>query len=49
MIEATYGLNDFQLARNDYYRNGRDGFLMELGRWGLGRRDLCRTPTSLAR
>ena len=40
MIEATYGLNDFQLARNDYYRNGRDGFLMELGRWGLGRRDL---------
>ena len=40
MIEATYGLNDFQLARNGYYRNGRDGFLMELGRWGLGRRDL---------
>ena len=40
MIEATYGFNDFQLARNDYYRNGRDGFLMELGRWGLGRRDL---------
>ena len=25
VIEATYGLNDFQLARNDYYRNGRDG------------------------
>lgn len=40
MIEATYGAQDFQVARNDYYRNGRDGFLMELGRWGLGRRDL---------
>ena len=40
MIEATYGFNDFQLARNDYYRNGRDGVPHRLGRWGLGRQDL---------
>lgn len=40
MIAAQYGELDFQTARNDYYRNGRDGFLMELGRWGLSRRDL---------
>ncbi len=40
MIAAQYGDRDFQTARNDYYRNGREGFLMELGRWGLSRRDL---------
>ena len=40
MIAAQYGDHDFQSARNDYYRNGRDGFLVELGRWGLSRRDL---------
>lgn len=40
MIAAQYGDLDFQVARNDYYRNGRDGLLVELGRWGLSRRDL---------
>lgn len=40
MIAEQYGELDFQTARNDYYRNGRDGLLMELGRWGLSRRDL---------
>lgn len=40
MIAAQYGELDFQTARNDYRRNGRDGFLVELGRWGLSRRDL---------
>ncbi|MEE4360468.1 MAG: urea amidolyase associated protein UAAP1 [Pseudomonadales bacterium] len=40
MIAAQYGELDFQTARNDYRRNGRDGFLHELGRWGLSRRDL---------
>lgn len=40
MIAAQYGEHDFQTARNDYLRNGRDGFLMELGRWGLSRREL---------
>lgn len=40
MIAAQYGELDFQTARNGYRRNGRDGFLIELGRWGLSRRDL---------
>ncbi|HSG87923.1 MAG TPA: urea amidolyase associated protein UAAP1 [Pseudomonadales bacterium] len=40
MIAAQYGELDFETARNDYYRNGRDGFLTELGRWGLSRREL---------
>lgn len=40
MIEAQYGDLDFQVARNEYRRNGRDGLLVELGRWGLSRRDL---------
>lgn len=40
MIAAQYGELDFQTARNDYRRNGRDGLLVELGRWGLSRRDL---------
>ena len=40
MIAAQYGELDFQVARNDYRRNGRDGLLVELGRWGLTRRDL---------
>ncbi len=40
MIAEQYGELDFQTARNGYRRNGRDGFLVELGRWGLSRRDL---------
>jgi urea carboxylase-associated protein 2 len=40
MIASQYGELDFQDARNAYYRNGRDGFLQQLGRWGLSRRDL---------
>lgn len=39
-ITALFGANSYQQARNDYHRNGRDSLLMELGRWGLDRRDL---------
>ncbi len=39
-VLARYGQRDFQEARNDFYRNGREGFLIELGKWGLGKRDL---------
>ncbi|MDX2186944.1 MAG: urea carboxylase-associated family protein [Opitutaceae bacterium] len=35
-----YGDGSFQKLRNDYYRNGRDCFLIELAKWGLGKRDL---------
>jgi urea carboxylase-associated protein 2 len=38
--EAKYGATGYQEQRNDMYRNGRDNFLVELGKYGLGRRDL---------
>ncbi len=37
---AQYGEARYQAHRNAMYRNGRDGFLVELGKWGLGKRDL---------
>lgn len=39
-IEAKYGKANFQSRRNDMYRSGKDGLLIELGKWGLGKRDL---------
>ena len=35
-----YGTHRFQEHRNSMYRSGRDGMLIELGKYGLGRRDL---------
>jgi len=40
IVEAKYGPSTYQLERNDYHKNGRDSFLVELGKWGLGPRDL---------
>ncbi len=40
MIEAKYGKATFQTHRNAMYRNGKDGMLVELAKYGLGRRDL---------
>ena len=37
---AKYGVKDYQEARNDWHRNARDCFLIELAKWGLGKRDL---------
>lgn len=39
-ITERFGARSYQDARNEYHRNGRDSLLIELGRWGLGRRDL---------
>lgn len=39
-VNALYGFSNYQTARNDFYRNGRDCFLIELAKWGLGKRDL---------
>lgn len=39
-IQLQYGSKTFSDARNDMYRNGRDGFLVEMGKWGLGPQDL---------
>jgi hypothetical protein len=40
MIAAQYGEHSYQDHHNEYYRNGRDSFLVQLGRYGLGKRDL---------
>jgi len=39
-VKEKYGEKTYQEARNDFYRNGRDNFLIELAKWGLGKRDL---------
>jgi urea carboxylase-associated protein 2 len=35
-----YGEGTYQALRNDFYRNTRDNFLVELGKYQLGKRDL---------
>ncbi len=37
---AKYGERRYQLARNDFHRNARDNFLIELEKFGLTLRDL---------
>ncbi len=39
-IQARFGTSSYQEQGNDCYRNGRDSFLVELGKHGLGWRDL---------
>ncbi len=39
-IRIKYGEARFQEHRNGMYRNGLDGLLVELGKWGLGRPDV---------
>ena len=40
MVKAKYGNANFQTHRNDMYRNGKDNVLVELAKYGLGKRDL---------
>jgi len=35
-----FGAGSYQALRNDFFRNTRDNFLIELGKHGLGKRDL---------
>jgi uncharacterized protein len=39
-VLRKYGENNYQNARNDWHRNGHDCFLIELAKWGLGKKDL---------
>ena len=39
-VRQKWGEFPYQEARNDFYRSGRELFLIELGKWGLGERDL---------
>lgn len=40
LVRERYGVATYQECRNEYHKNGRDSFLIELGKWGLGPRDL---------
>jgi urea carboxylase-associated protein 2 len=39
LVAAKYGSSRYQEQRNDCHKNGRESFLIELGKWGLGPRD----------
>jgi len=40
MANKKYGEAGYQEKRNDWHRNAHDDFLIELGKYGLGKRDL---------
>lgn len=40
LVAEKYGIKTYQEARNDFYRNARENFLIELGKHGLGKRDI---------
>ncbi len=39
-VRQKYGTASYQERRNDWYRNAHDNFLIELGKHGLGKRDM---------
>lgn len=39
-VGKKYGVKTFQQARNDYHRDAQNCFLIELAKWGMGKRDL---------
>jgi len=39
-VSRQYGTSSYQRDRNAFHRSGRELFLIELGKWGLGRQDL---------
>ena len=40
LVKGKYGALQYQEARNDCHKNTRDSMIVELGKWGLGPRDL---------
>jgi urea carboxylase-associated protein 2 len=45
-MNAHYGVQPFETHRNGMYRSGKDGLLIEIGKHGLGARDLI-APVNL--
>ena len=39
-VEKKFGKKPYQTARNDFHRNARDNFLVELAKYGLGEKDI---------
>jgi urea carboxylase-associated protein 2 len=48
-VEQKYGRGRYQELRNDFYRNGTDNLLVEMGKWGLGLEDLLMTLNLFSR
>jgi urea carboxylase-associated protein 2 len=46
---ARFGEGSYQALRNDFHRNGRDNLLVELGKHGLGKRDVVSNVNFFAR
>lgn len=43
LVRDRYGQSSFQTHRNNYFKNGEDSLINELGKYGLGARDLQST------
>jgi hypothetical protein len=41
LVADRWGKRDYQSDRNDWHQNGYDSFLVELAKYGLGRRDMA--------
>jgi urea carboxylase-associated protein 2 len=41
MVEERWGERRYQQYRNEWYLNGYDSFLVELAKYGLGRKDMA--------
>lgn len=41
LIKQRWGEHNYQQYRNDWYLNGYDSFLVELAKYGLGRKDMA--------
>jgi urea carboxylase-associated protein 2 len=41
IVQEKYGVKSYQEARNAWHRNAHDNFLWELGKYGMGERDLA--------
>jgi urea carboxylase-associated protein 2 len=48
MVTAQYGESRYQEARNACHRNGRDSFLVELGKWGETLLTIQKLPAPVA-
>ena len=46
---AAFGAGGYQRLRNDFHRNARDNFVVELSKVGLGRRDIVANVNFFAR
>lgn len=40
IVKKNFGEGDFEHIRNRYYKSDRENFLVELGKYGMGKRDM---------